>query len=343
MPLHSHTGVFAAVGGSCSDFGYEALGLWARLPSGMTWKEAAAVATDSQDRVFVFHRGDPPIRIFDRNGVFLGSWGDGLFARPHGLFIGPDDALYCSDDLDHTVRKFTPEGKLLMTLGVSGKPSDTGATSMDFRTIRRSGPPFNFPTNLALSPSGEIYVSDGYGNARIHKFAPDGRLVLSWGDPGSGPGQFQLAHGIAVNRQGTVYVADRENSRIQLFTPDGQYLAEWKDVARPCQVFIDSAENVFVAELGFFAGMWPGTKAPSPDATGGRVSIFDPKGRLLARWGGGRNPMSPGDFFAPHAIWVDSRGDLYVSEVTLSGGGNSGLVSPDCHTLQKFKLIRAAR
>jgi DNA-binding beta-propeller fold protein YncE len=209
---------------------------------------------------------------------------------------------------------------------------------MDFRTILRAGPPFHFPTNPALSPDGDIYISDGYGNARIHKFTSDGRLVLSWGEPGSGPGQFRLPHGIAVDRQGTVYVADRENSRVQLFTPAGKFLAEWTDVARPCQVFIDRASRVLVAELGFYAGMWPGTTAPSPDATGGRVSIFNQNGELQARWGGGRNPTSPGDFFAPHAIWADSHGDLYVAEVTLSGGGNQGLVSPDCHTLQKFTI-----
>src|SRR5262249_23942543 len=113
--------------------------------------------------------------VFGRDGTFLTSWGEGLFARPHGLFIAPDDSVYCTDDLDHTVRKFTPEGQLLMTLGASGQYSDTGATSMDFRTILRAGPPFHYPTNLAMSPQGDLYISDGYGNARIHKFTADGR------------------------------------------------------------------------------------------------------------------------------------------------------------------------
>src|SRR5262249_5479221 len=150
-----------------------------------------------------------------------------IFKRAHGIFIGPDDAVYCIDDFDHTFRKFTTDGKLLMTLGTSGKPSDTGATSIDFRTIRHSGPPFHYPTDLALAPDGSLYVSDGYGNARIHKFSPDGRLLFSWGEPGDGPGQFRVPHGIAVDRQGFVYVADRENSRVQIFAPDGKYLSEW--------------------------------------------------------------------------------------------------------------------
>jgi DNA-binding beta-propeller fold protein YncE len=326
--------------GWCRDFGYEADDQWAKPPAGWAWTEAVAVATDDQDRVFVFNRGEPPVRIFARDGAFLGSWGEGLFVRPHGLFIGPDNAVYCTDDTDHTVRKFTPDGKLLLTLGARGRPSDTGATSLDYRTILRAGPPFHYPTNMALSPAGDIYVSDGYGNARIHKFAPAGRLLFSWGRPGSGPGEFQVPHGIAVDRQGIVYVADRENSRIQLFTPEGGYLAEWTDVARPCQIFIDGDGCIFVAELGFRAGMWPGTTAPSADAPGGRVSIFGPGGALRARWGGGRNPCAAGDFFAPHGIWVDARGDIYVAEVVLSAGGNRGLVSPRCHTLQKFVRIK---
>ncbi len=271
---------------------YHADERWARLPEGWSWTEATAVACDRHDRVYVFNRGEHPMLVFAPDGSFLRSWGEGLFARPHGVFVGPDDAVYCTDDLDHTVRKFTPDGQLLLTLGASGKPSETGATSVDYRTIVRPGGPFHYPTNVALSPEGEIYVADGYGNARVHKFSPDGRLLLSWGSPGAGPGQFHVPHGIAVDRQGTVYVADRENSRLQLFTSQGEYLAEWTDVARPCQVFIAAAGDVYVAELGYRAGMWPGTAAPSADAPGGRVSVFDSQGRLRARWGGGQNPCA---------------------------------------------------
>ncbi len=320
----------------CRELGYEPDDRWAALPAGMSWKEATAVATDSRDRVFVFPRDRDRVAVFDRDGTFLASWGEGFFTRPHGICVGPDDSVYCTDDAGHTVRKFTPDGRLLMTLGCPGKPSDTGATSVDFRTIVRSGPPFHYPCNVAVSPGGDLYVCDGYGNARVHRFAPDGRLLLSWGEPGGGAGQFRIPHGIAVDSAGTVFVADRENSRIQLFDPAGGYLGEWNDVARPCQVFIHTDGNVYVAELGYHAGMWPGTTAPDPDATGGRVSVFDGAGKVLARWGGGTNPTAPGDFFAPHDICVDSHGDVYVAEVTMSAGGNRGLVSPDCHSLQKF-------
>jgi hypothetical protein len=143
-----------------------------------------------------------------------------------------------------------------------------------------------------------------------------------------------------VDADGTVFVADRENSRLQLFSADGIFRQVWTDVARPCQVFIDRAQGlVYVAELGFRAGRWPGTGSHAPGQTGGRVSIFDRAGKLLSRWGGGDNPTAPGDFFAPHDIWVDGRGDLYIAEVAMSAGGRTGMVPASCHTLQKFVRI----
>jgi DNA-binding beta-propeller fold protein YncE len=309
---------------------------WPQRPAGFTWSEVAAVAVDARDRVYVFSRDEHRVLVFDSDGTFLRSWGEGTFVRPHGLTIGLDGSVWCTDDLDHTIHKYSPDGELLMTLGSSGRPSDTGATSVDFRTIRRAGEPFHFPTNVAFAPDGALYVADGYGNARVHKFTPDGKLLVSWGEPGDGQGQFKIPHGIAVDRDGRVFVADRENSRLQIFSPEGKFLDQWTGVARPCQVAFDAAGNVYVAELGYRAGMWPGTSAPSPGATGGRVSVFTPAGQLAARWGGGETPTAPGDFYAPHDICVDSRGAIYVAEVIWSAGGRQGQVSADCHALQKF-------
>jgi DNA-binding beta-propeller fold protein YncE len=329
--LVSHTALVGAGG-----FTYLASCDWCRLPAGQSWLEVVAVATDSRDRVYVFSRSEHPVCVFEPDGTFLYSWGEGLFVRPHGITIGPDDAVYCTDDTDHTVRKYTPEGRLLLTLGTSGRPSNTGATSVDYREILRAGPPFNYPTNLARAADGTMYITDGYGNARVHKFSPDGELLQSWGEPGAGPGQFHVPHGIAIDAAGTVYVADRENSRLQRFTPHGEFIDQWTDVARPSEVFIDRVGNVFVAELGYRAGMFPGNEPPGPDATGGRMSVFSPTGQLQARWGGGDNPCAAGDFFAPHDIWIDARGDLYVSEVTYTAGISRGAIGPDAHTLQKF-------
>lgn len=312
---------------------------WPALPAKMSFVEVAAVATDSQGRVYVFNRGEHPVAVFTAEGKFLKAWGGDAIVRAHGITIGSDDAVYCVDDFDHTVKKFSTDGELLLKLGVSGLPSDTGATSIDYRTIKYAGGPFYFPTSLAISPSGDLYITDGYGNARVHRFSNEGRLIQSWGEPGNGPGQFAVPHGIAIDAEGIIYVADRENSRLQLFSPEGAYLRSWDNLARPSEVIIDEHQTVYVAELGYRAGMWPGTHPPTPDATGGRLSLFNLQGELLTQWGGGEDPCAAGDFFAPHDVWVDARGDVYVSEVNMSAGGNRGLVSPDCHCLQKFIRI----
>ena len=302
-------------------FRYRADASWARLPEGYSWYDVVGVAVDSRGRVHVFNRGDHPLMVFDRDGRFLTSWGEGLISRAHGITIGPDDSVYLTEDMGHTVRKFTPDGRLLLTLGTPGVPSDTGATSMDFRSIRQAGPPFHYPTNVALGLDGDLYVSDGYGNARVHRFAPDGRHRASWGEPGNGPGQFGIPHGIATDSDGNLHVADRENSRIQIFSPEGRFLGERTGIARPCEIAFDAAGNSYIAELGYRAAMWPGIDPPSTPATGGRISIFSPDGRLLSQWGGGDDPTALGDFYAPHDVFVDAHGYPYVSEVAWSAGG----------------------
>ena len=165
------------------DFRYRVRRDWAKLPAGWRFMDVAAVATDANDNVYVFNRGDHPMIVFDSDGNFLRSWGEGLFSRPHGLHIGPDETLYCTDDGDHTMRACTLDGKVLLTLGIAGKPSRYMA-----------GEPFHRCTHTALSPEGDLYVSDGYGNARVHKYSPDGKLLLGWGEPGTDPGQFNIPH-----------------------------------------------------------------------------------------------------------------------------------------------------
>jgi len=317
------------------EFQYEAIPDWPK-PDGWNFVEATSVACDREDRVYLFNRGTRPLIVFDSVGNVISDWGTGGFVRPHGITITDDGDVWCVDDCDHTVHKCSLSGERLLTLGTGGQPSDTGATSIDYRTITHPGPPFNYPTNLSVASTGELFIVDGYGNSRVHKFSVTGELLHSWGEPGSGPSQFGVPHGIALDSTDTIYVADRENSRIQRFDTDGQFVDEWPEIARPCQVFIDQHDLVYVAELGYRAGMWPGTEAPSSHATGGRVSIFTATGELLSRWGGGENPGSLGDFFAPHDIWVDSRGTIYVAEVTWSAGGKKGLVSADCPSIHRF-------
>ncbi len=319
-------------------FRYEIAEGWGQLPEGWGMVDGCAVAVDSQDRVYVINRGEHPVIIFDRDGKFLTSWGEGLFKTTHGIRIDADGLVYCTDMGDHTVRKFTAEGKLLMTLGNENKPSDTGTIEEDYRKVKRGGPPFNMPTDTAFAPSGEFYVSDGYANARVHKFSPDGKLLFSWGEPGDGPGQFNLPHNICVDKRGTVYVADRENSRIQLFTPNGEFITQWTDVTRPDGIYLGADDNFYVAELGYRYGLYPWFPAPTPESPLPCVSVWNLNKELLVRWGGA-DSCSPGNFASPHGICVDSRGDLYVSEVNFSAGGNEGLIPPGCHLLQKFIRI----
>ena len=208
-------------------FRYEPVPGWAKLPPGMRLGEVAGIAIDRRDRVFVFNRGPDPMVVLDRDGNFLSSWGRDLFRRAHGVHIGPDDAIYCTDEGSHSVCKCTLDGRLLMRIGVPDRP----ARAMSCK-------PFNRCTHTALAPNGDIYVTDGYGNAAVHKFAPDGRWLRTWGSPGSDPGQFNLPHNIHCDADGLVYVADRENHRIQVFDGEGRHVAQWHDLHRPSALFM---------------------------------------------------------------------------------------------------------
>src|SRR5262249_13750692 len=158
----------------------------------------------------------------------------------HGMHMSRGDALYLVDDSKHMVGKYSLDGKLEFLLGPSETPADTGGyDGRTAATVSRAGGPVNRPTNLAVAPHGRPVVSDGYGNTRIHRFTPQGRLCESWGEPGSGHGEFRVPHSTWVHTDGRVFVCDRENDRIQIFSPSGEYLAEWLDVQRPQDIFID--------------------------------------------------------------------------------------------------------
>jgi len=317
---------------------YELIEDWEQAPAGWEHRDVAAVATDSQSRVYLFCRNNPPIWIYDRDGKFLDSWGEGQFtARTHGMFIDGDQLLWLLDDADHTARKYTLDGKPLLTLGNSKVASDTGYTGK-VESIARGAPPFNRPTNVVVHPDGSLYASDGYGNCRVHHFSSEGRLLHSWGDPGTGDGCFHTPHGIWVHRDGRVFVADRENDRIQIFSPAGEYLDQWLDVQRPCDIYMDGKGLVFVSELVKRKGYVSPRLGPAEEEQPSRISIYDEQGQLLLRWGG-LDAAAPGNFVAPHDIWVDAHGDIYVAEVTETIGVRSGHVPRGTHTFQKWARI----
>ena len=315
---------------------------WEQLPAQYKHLDVPGVSVDSQDRVYLLTRSEPRVLVYERDGTFITSWGEGTFTnRTHGLTIGPDDSVFCVDDGDHTVRKFSPDGRLLMMIGHVGVASDTGYDGRTIGSIVRGGGPFNRPTNIALAPNGELYVCDGYGNCQVHRFSPIGQLIQSWGAPGTGPGEFHLPHGIAVDAQGDVWVTDRENDRIQIFSPDGVFLREWTDVQRPTQVRIDAKHDlVYVSENWWRAGDTSFVHGGFTEHHYGRVSVFNLAGQLLTRWGGiGCDPLAAGTFSAPHDLCVDSHGDMYVAEVTYSHAGKLGLLPLDAHTFQKFERV----
>ncbi|MDE0813565.1 MAG: peptidyl-alpha-hydroxyglycine alpha-amidating lyase family protein [Alphaproteobacteria bacterium] len=299
---------------------------WAKLPDGWAFRDVAAVAVDDKDQVYVFNRGEHPMIVFDREGNFLQSWGEDIFTRPHGLHIAPDQTIYCTDDGDHTMRRCTLDGKVLLTLGIAGKPAPY-----------MSGEPFHRCTHTALSPRGDIYVSDGYGNSRVHKYSPDGKLIMSWGEPGTDPGQFNIAHNICCDDDGWVYVADRENHRVQVFDGNGKFETQWHDMHRPCGLCMSAGKDplFYIGELG--PGMPVNFNVPN---IGPRVSIMDNKGGLISRLGVTPGGQEPDRFIAPHGLAVDQHGDIYVGEVAFTAWPRFDSGEPPENLMTLRKLIR---
>ena len=176
---------------------YEPVADWAKLPEGWTLGQTAIV-TDSEDRVYLFNRSDHPLIVLDRDGNFLSSWGEGVLTDAHGMYIDADNNLYMPVKNSHVVLKYDPQGNLLMTLGSWDTPSDTGWSGNYEDVVQRAAGPFHRPSDVALSPGGDMYISDGYGNARVHKFTADGSLEFSWGlqeSPAQASSTFPTAYG----------------------------------------------------------------------------------------------------------------------------------------------------
>jgi len=211
--------------------------------------------------------------------------------------------------------------------------------------VERSAGPFNCCCNVCIAANGDMFVADGYGNARVHHFSADGALLNSWGDVGTGPGQFHLPHGIALDGDENVIVCDRENDRLQFFDRAGNFLYLWTDVLRPTDVAIDKDGLIYVSELWrpMEAGQGSFVHGFADHDLPGRVSVFRPDGKVVARWGADSGDRAaPGNFIAPHGLALDSKGSLYVAEVSSTFGGAAGrMAMADCvnHQIQKFRRI----
>src|SRR6202162_156243 len=233
---------------------YRTIDHWGTMPGGRTWGSTAGVEIDRDGKsVWVAERCGAnscadkpdvdPILKFDQSGKLVKSFGKGMFIFPHGMFVDKDDNVWVTDgDGKHgkgqQVFKFSPDGKVLLTLGKAGVAGDAPDT-------------FNKPSDVAVAPNGDIFVADGHGgdtNARIVKFTKDGKFIKAWGTKGTAPGQFDTPHMLAMDQRGRLFVGDRNNNRIQIFDQDGNYIAKWRQFSRPSGIFIDKNDIIYVAD-----------------------------------------------------------------------------------------------
>jgi streptogramin lyase len=269
---------------------------WAKLPAGRKWGGTFGVSVDRSDgkSIWAFDRCEQatfcadsnlaPIFHFDPTGKMLANFGGGMFAAPHGLFVDREGSVWATDfqiknGKGYTVKKFSPDGKLLMTLGKEGMAGDNESHDL-----------FNAPSNVLIAPDGTIFVADGHGevnkqytNARIVKLTKDGKFIKAWGHKGSGPGEFDTPHMLAMDSIGRLFVADRSNNRIQIFDQDGRFLTEWRQFGRPSGVYINKNDIIYVADStssdktnpGFTQGIRVGS------VKDGKVAVFIPETKEL--------------------------------------------------------------
>jgi streptogramin lyase len=213
---------------------------WAKLPPNIAWGQVISVDPDGHGSIWVLHRAEPPILEFDSSGKFVKSFGAGMFVQPHGLDVDHDGFVWATDaqakdGKGEQVFKFSPEGRLLLTLGTAGVTGEGPNT-------------FNGPTDVAVGANGDIFITDGHVNSRVVKFSKDGKFIKAWGKKGSGPGEFNVPHTIAIDSRGRLFVGDRSNSRIQIFDQEGKLLAEWRQFGRPSGVFINKKDILYAAD-----------------------------------------------------------------------------------------------
>ena len=276
----------------------------AGVPGAWNFIQVSSVAVTARGTILVLHRGAHPILEFDSNGTLLRSWGDGLFSEgkvaaipqthwtddkshysavygpagctacgAHSVRVDPQGNIWLIDAPGHVIYKLNAEGKEILRLGTKGS-AGTGRNT------------FNLPTDVAFAPNGDLYVSDGYGSARVVKFSRDGKYILEWGTRGKGPGQFGLPHNVVVDAQGKVYVTDRDNQRVEVFDANGKFLSQWPDTGGVSGLFITKDQRI-----------WTGGVLRNLDGT--------PVGRLSG-------PATAG----AHGVAATESGDVYLAQLS---------------------------
>ena len=253
-------------------------------PNGWDFGIISSVAADSQDRVFVIDREPAPaIIVLDRDGNLITTWGQDFFESPHSIWISPDDVAYITDCEKHTVTVHKLDGEIISMLGTPGEKG-------------KPGEPFNSPTWAVLGNNDDLYVTDGYGQNYVHRFSTGGELLASWGGDGTELGKFDIPHCVRVDRNDHVLIVDRTNERIQVFDTEGDFQEEWTHLGSGNDIYIDGDDVIYYAEARK------------------RISILNLDGSVITQWG--EEGTGSGQIVdAPHGIWVDSRGDIYMCEV----------------------------
>jgi len=254
-----------------------------KFPKGMTAGEASAVAVNSKGHIFLFQRTKPMLAEYDEKGNFIQSIGEGLFSHPHGLRIDANDNIWTTDDGSHLVLKLDSSGNVLLVLG----RIYTGAEANWL---------FNKPADVAFAKNGDIYVADGYGNSRVVKFDRDGNYIKAWGKYGAGIGEFNLPHSVAVDKDGRVYVGDRENQRIQIFDADGNFIQQWTGIGYPYGLVITPDQHVWMTDGGY-----------------DRIVELDQSGKILGAFG--EPGHKPGQMAWAHFMAIGPDQTIYVADV----------------------------
>ena len=262
------------------------------VPSTVNMGASSDIAFDSKGHLYVLSRGAQPLTEFDENGKFIRSFGDGLFTRSHGLRIDKDGNIWATDVGAHTVMKLSPKGEVLLTLGTKGKAGEWNEAA--------GSRLFNEPNDIVIAPNGDLFITQGHtpgpgrGDPRVLKFDKNGKFIKTWGGKGTEPGKFDVAHGIAIDAKGLLWVTDRENQRIQIFDQDGKYIREVKYAGLPCSLEIGS-QNIYMVN-GF----------------AGQVLKMDLDGKVLAATG--KPGKGVGEFGEAHFIAVSPKGEIYVAD-----------------------------
>jgi DNA-binding beta-propeller fold protein YncE len=260
---------------------------WAQLPAHWNFGETSGVSVDARDHVWVFNRGKHPVIEFDKTGKFIQAWDDVPVMASHGIKADPEGNIWLVDVFGHAVLKFTPAGRLLMVIANAGRTPGNDDTPYAF----------NRPTGIVFQPNGDFLVSDGYVNSRVVSYTRDGVFLRKWGAKGTGDGQFDIAHDVALDKQGRVYVADRTNNRIQVFDLNGKFLAKWTDVGQPWGLAYAEKENALYMA----------------DGENNRVVKLNTEGQILGQLSS--FGKAPGKLDFAHHLAIDSDGSIYVAEI----------------------------